>query len=65
MKQRTNQALKDEWRAVISSQLESAKKELSDRIERSADRLIGMKKEQSSSVPTLIGGRPESNRRKF
>ena len=65
MKQRENQPLKDECLAVINSELASTRKKLSDRIERSADRLLGTKKGRSSSVPTLIGGRPESNRRKF
>ena len=64
MKQRENQPLKDECLAVINSELASTRKKLSDRIERSANRLLGRQK-RSSSIPTLIGGRPESNRSKF
>jgi hypothetical protein len=65
MKKRINQELKDECRSVIKDQLESLKKELSERIERGADRLVGKMKDWSVSVPAISGGRPESNRRKF
>src|SRR5258705_4472729 len=54
MKKRINHELKDECRSVIE-ELESLKMELSDRIERSADRLIGKTKGWSVSVSAGSG----------
>ena len=65
MKRQKDPTLKDESRVIIESELASARKELSDMIERNADRLIGKKKKWSVSVPAISGGRPESNRKKF
>ena len=66
MKRRKDRTLKDEGRAVIDSELESLKRALSARYESHADRLLGVSKPvESNSLPTISGGRPESNRRKF
>jgi len=66
MRRRKVPTLKDEGRPLIESTLQSLKRELAARYEAQADRLMGINKPvESNSLPTISGGRPESNRRKF
>jgi len=66
MKRRKNLTLKDEVRTVYEDKLASLRKELSARYESMADQILKKKrKEISTSVPAVSGGRAESHRRKF
>jgi hypothetical protein len=63
MKHRKVKPLRDEGRAVIEAEIESNRK----LIERYTEEYENMEfgREESSSVPTVSGGRPESKRSKF
>ncbi len=61
---RTSKPLKDERRATYRSKIESNQKEIDTLIREVEQRLLP-REQQSNSVSTLPGGRPESNRRKF
>jgi hypothetical protein len=66
MRRQKDPALKDLERAVMDGELQLLKLQLSALLESRADRVLGIrKKAESSSLPTVSGGRPESNRRKF
>jgi hypothetical protein len=66
MKKRKEVPLKDEWTQVYNGELDALKNELSQRYETMSDKILKKKrKEFSTSVPAMSGGRPESNRRKF
>jgi hypothetical protein len=63
MKPKKRPALKDEEALVRREKLASISKELNYALELLEDRLLG--KDTSSSVKTVSGGRPESDRSKF
>jgi hypothetical protein len=63
MRSKTSSSLKDEEKLVQREERASIFEELDEWIEAYEKRLIG--EESSSSVKTVSGGRPESNRRKF
>ena len=65
MKPIKEQTLKDRERQVIDNRIHSLRNELSRRYERDADKLLGYRKPVEVPLPTVSGGRPESNRRKF
>jgi hypothetical protein len=63
MKPRKRPTLKDEEALVRREKRASISKELDYAVELLEERLLG--KDSSSSVKTISGGRPESNRSKF
>jgi hypothetical protein len=63
MRSRTNSLLKDEEKWIRLEGCDSILQKLDELIEAYEKRLLG--EDSSSSVKTVSGGRPESNRRKF
>lgn len=63
MRSKTNLLLKDEEKLVRLEERASILQKLDELIETYEKRLLG--EDSSSSVKTVSGGRPESNRRKF
>lgn len=63
MRSKTNLLLKDEEKLVRLEERASILQKLDELIEAYEKRLLG--EDSSSSVKTVSGGRPESNRRKF
>jgi hypothetical protein len=63
MRSKTNSLLKDEEKLVRLEERASILQKLDELIEAYEKRLLG--EDSSSSVKTVSGGRPESNRRKF
>jgi hypothetical protein len=64
MKRPKDVTLKDQGNAVTKAKISSNKKEIDALAEEYGNRLLG-RKEESTSIPAISGGRPESNRRKF
>lgn len=63
MRSRTRPTLKDEEELVRRDERDSILKKLDELLEAYEKRLLG--EDTSSSVKTVSGGRPESNRSKF
>lgn len=66
MQRRKDPTLEDRVLELIDSRLEANKRELARAYDLLGDKLLDNKKRiKSTSIPTISGGRPESNRRKF
>ena len=64
MKRRKDVRLKDREHDVIEAMNQSNQEQIDMLVEEYERRLLG-KQQESNSIATIPGGRPESNRRKF